>query len=636
MSGSRFNQSGVVANSATRFTRAPMSDVEFSRMTATPTHLTTFNAGDIVPIYYAEVLPHDTFSIDLDFVIRQNTVLTPTMGQMEVDFYAAWVPNRVVNESWKNVQGENSSGMWNAPEVSLAPLYSTRSGMQPVQIPVGSVADYYGFPTQRPIPAEVLQQCNDLLFRGYLDVYNEHFRDQNYQAPIPFSKLNVYEGFLEPVGVHISLDPSSAGAVSIGNGQVSDGSAPKGALQKAIYGVGSNNNSGVASGAIPPRAAFWKATQPPLKANKLHDYFTSVLPSPQKGPEYVFSLANSAPISFDTDPNLVTKFSNQGGIKLYTDRMTSTSGKLGFIFNPTDSSGNGTLLTTDGLNVASGTTASVTGWNITGNVDLSQVSAISVNDLRFGAAVQQVYETLARGGSRYREIINSFFGLDTENPFYDTSVIIGHLRRNLDLYQTAQTSASPVPPDDPNAKVGTPQGNLAAFGYTANSGHLFTKTFVEHGYVHIFAVVRHRNVYPSFMSRDKFRLNTMDFYCPPLANISEQPVYTIMINPFASESDSVFGYQEAWSEYRYEPDRVSAYMRPGVNGSLDLWNYADEFDSGLLIADGNWMKSNSAEVLDRSLAVTSSVAPQFKGLFRFSVTKERPMPTYSVPGMDII
>lgn len=620
----KFNQ-GFIADSATRFSSAPMSDVEFSTMTATPMRLTTFNAGDIVPIYYSEVLPHDTFSIDLSFVIRQNTVLTPTMGQMQVDFYAFFVPNRVVNESWKNVQGENTSGMWTAPDVSLVPLYTTRSGASSVQVPVGSVADYYDYPTQAPIPAVVLQQCNDFVFRGYLEIWNEHFRDQNYQPPIPFSRLNVYEGFFEPKGMTISLDASSvSSSTTVPVSQVSDGSSPKGAIQESIFGAGSVNRQAFG---VPPRASSWSALDAPLKANKLHDYFTSVLPSPQKGPEVTFNLAGTAPVNAVTLDN---SFNSFGSVPF----RLRFNGTLPYFHNDlvanrlSTGSNVGNVAAYNENSNTSDTAYLVDGWNLNMTADLSQVSAISVSDLRFGAAVQQVYETLARGGSRYREFVNSFFGLDVNNPFSDTSVCLGHISRNLDLYQTAQTS--------PSAEGSTPQGNLAAFGYTSNGGHLFTKTFVEHGYVHIFAVVRHKNVYSSFMSRDKFRLNTLDFYLPQLANISEQPVYTREINPFYTDSDAVFGFQEAWSEYRFEPDRVSALMRPGVDGSLALWNYADDFDSGLAIADDNWLKSNSAAVLDRSLAVTSSKAPQFKGQFLFKVTKERPMPTYSVPGLDVI
>lgn len=606
-----------VVSSLTRFSAAPMSDIEFSRMHSDPVHLTTFNAGEIVPIYYAEVLPHDTFSIDLDFVIRQNTLLSPTMGNMDVDYYAFFVPNRIVNHSWKAVQGENLSGQWIAPEVKLVPLVgSSSSEPDSFQIPVGSVADYYGFPTQGKIPKVILQQCNDLKFRGYLECYNSWFRDQNYQPPIPYSKLNVYEGFMLPTGSNAGISGSTTGTTTLYASSPSDGSLGLGAVKNAIYGDGSSSIGN--TGGIPALVTSWSALSAPLKANKHHDYFTSVLPSPQKGLEVTFSFADDtlvAPVVGGSGLHAI------GNSVLFGDNTNAPiAGNL--------------FATTAGLTVATSSTPPspnevVRSTNLSANVDLSQVSGINLNDIRTGAAIQQIYEVLARGGSRYREFIDSFFALNVDDPFGDIPKYLGHFRRSLDLYQTAQTSAS--------AEGSTPQGNLAAFGYTANSGKLVDGfTAVEHGYIHIFAVVRHRNIYSSYFAKDNFRLGQLDFYLPQLANLSEQPVYTREINPFAKTTDAVFGYNEAWSEYRFEPDRVSGLMRPGVSGSLSVWNYADDFNSALTVATGDFMKSNSKAVLDRTLAVTSAVAPQLKAQFIFHVTKQRPMPTYSVPGLDII
>lgn len=237
----RYKQSPVTTG-VTRFTKSPMADVEFSRMVANPRWFLDMNAGDIVPVYYSEVLPHDTFSVDLDFVLRQATVLFPTMGSMNVDFYAYFVPNRIINDSWKNVQGENTSGFWTAPEVSLAPLYA---GVSDVQIPIYSVADLYGFPTQLPIKAEYLQRCNDLKFRGYLEIYNTYFRDENYQPPVPYSKLNVYNGFLTPTRSLISLnpeaDPYGGTDDPISPDTPADGSVYDGAVIKSVYGDGARD-----------------------------------------------------------------------------------------------------------------------------------------------------------------------------------------------------------------------------------------------------------------------------------------------------------------------------------------------------------------------------------------------------------
>ncbi|UPW40995.1 major capsid protein [Sigmofec virus UA08Rod_5838] len=606
------------ANSGVHFGAALFGDVERSTMTAVSQHLTSFNAGDIVPIYCREILPQEELSLDVDFVVRQTTLLTPTMGSMHIDVFAFFVPNRIVNSSWKAVQGENYSGSWTANPVSLAPLVTSSEGS--VQIPVGSVADYYGFPTQKPIPNSVLSLCHDLKFRGYVAIYNEFFRDQNYQPPIPISYLNVYQGFLDPVDANIGLAGSSNSgyvSITIPNPQVGDGSFGAGSVVDALFGSGAPSGSST----IAPRSSVnsFRATMPPLKANKLHDYFTSVLPSPQKSQKTVFAPVSgnvgSLPVVTSQNEYIV---SNPVPIKARSNNGTLVSGNLGLV---------------NGAVVGSGAEPSnFFGVNFTNLVTAGSVNveglALSVDDIRMASAIQRVYETLARGGSRYREIVASFFGVDVEDPFDDVPKCLGKISRDLDLYQTAQTSSS--------ESGNTPQGNLAAFGYTSSDGHLFSHTFLEHGYVHVFAVVRHKNVYPSYFARDNFRLNMLDFYTPPLANISEQPVYTREINPFAADPNAGFGFQEAWAEYRFEPDLVSGLMRPGVEGSLSIWNYADDFDSGLQISDGNWLKSNSQQVLDRTLAVTSSVAPQLKGQFKFTALKTLPMPTYSVPGADII
>lgn len=634
----RYNQV-TNTDSESHFSAAVTGELAYSRMQSTPTHLTTFNAGDIVPLYCLEVLPHDTIGIDADFVVRQTTILYPTMGSMELDLYAFFVPNRVVNRSWKTVMGENPNSSWTAASVSLAPLVGS-GGASSYQVPVGSVADYYGFPTQMPIPSAVLSACHDLKFRGYIEIYNEFFRDQNYQPPIPFSKLNVFEGFFDHSssltyakldGTYIGTSVSSAG-LSLPQSAPQDDSVGVGAVKQAVYGnLTPTSQNGLVQG-ISLTTTF-NALGAPLKANKLHDYFTSGLPSPMKGPQVLLPLAGDAPV-LTSSSALVIGNRDPLTFRLSTDGSSPSGGYA---------IGTGAVLSSGTAGAISGTVVNATTGLYPANlyVDLSQASSATLSDLRMAAVVQQVYEQMSRSGSRYREFVRAFFGLEVDNPYKDIPTYLGHIRRGLDLYQTAQTSASEV--------GSTAQGNLAAFGYTSSGGQLFAPvTFLEHGYIHILGVVRHRNVYTSFMARDNFRLNMLDWFLPQMANISEQPVFAREVNPFVSDPAQVFNYQEAWAEYRYDPDYVTGLLRSAptggfpvdVNGqsnvaSLSSWTYVDDFNSSLEVMTGSWLQSNSQAVLDRTLATTSAISPQLKGQFLFKIDKERPMPTYSVPGLDI-
>lgn len=563
----------------TQYEKAVAQLPEFSRMVVEPRHITSFNAGRLVPIYCREILPNETISINIDAVIREVTMKTPVLGGLLCDFYAFFVQNRSVNDDWKETMGENPNGAWYPLETDLCSLYSGSDG---VQIPVGSIADYYGLPTQAKMPAQILHAMNDLRFRGYFMIWNEYFRDQNYQAPLPLStENNTQSGFF--VG-------ASDGGISI--------------------------------------------LQEPLRVNKLHDYFSSVLPSPQKGAEVFIPLTGNASVVADSGSSIdVRSFSvnTPGGLSFgFSDKGSQTFGSL--------VSGNwqgaDCQILIDGIKTLNSINASdgVVGIDSVNNlsVDLSEVSAVSISDLIMASATQRFYAQLARVGSRYREYVAGFFGIEVNNPMRDVPTYLGHLRRELEVYQTAQTSAS--------ESGSTPQGNLAAFSYSRPSGSIIQNgsfTAAEHGYLHIFVVIRQKNVYPSFCPPDLFRRSMLDFYQPQLANISEQPVYTRSINPFAADLDGVFGYQEAWAEYRDEPDLVSGLMRPGVTGSLSSWNYADEFDSGLTIADDEFMLSNAQEVVDRTVEIASTTAThQFYGEFHFVTDKQLPMPVYSVPELE--
>jgi hypothetical protein len=256
--------------------------------------------------------------------------------------------------------------------------------------------------------------------------------------------------------------------------------------------------------------------------------------------------------------------------------------------------------------------------------DLSDVTAATINELRQAFAVQHYYEALARGGSRYREIIRSLFGTLISDKTVQIPEYLGGGRYMINISQVIQTSESGK----------TPQGNPGAVSVTPFNENSFTKSFEEHGFVIGVCCVRHDRTYQQGLERFWSRKDTLDFYYPQFANIGEQAVkvkeiYCDSGNP-SSANEEVFGYQEAWSEYRMKPNRVSGLFRSNAVGTLDSWHYADNYDKRPYLSD-EWLKEGKTEI-QRTLAVQDE--PQFIADFLIKNTTTRPMPLYSVPGLE--
>ena len=124
------------------------------------------------------------------------------------------------------------------------------------------------------------------------------------------------------------------------------------------------------------------------------------------------------------------------------------------------------------------------------------------------------------------------------------------------------------------------------------------------------------------------------------ANIGEQAVKNKEIfaqGPSKKDSagkvidDQVFGYQEAWADYRYKPSRVTGEMRSQYAQSLDVWHLADDYNSLPSLSD-SWIREDKNTV-DRVLAVKSTVSNQLFADIFVQNRATRPMPMYSIPGL---
>lgn len=257
-------------------------------------------------------------------------------------------------------------------------------------------------------------------------------------------------------------------------------------------------------------------------------------------------------------------------------------------------------------------------WAVT-----DEAVATSINVLRQAFAVQRLYEKDARAGSRYREVIRAHFGVVSPDARMQVPEYLGGARHPINVDQVIQMSETTAT---------SPQGNTAAYSLTNFIDKCFTKSFTEHGYIIGLAAIRTMNTYQQGLERMWSKKSRFDFYWPSLANIGEQPIYNKEIYAQGnSADDEVFGYQEAWADYRYKPSRVSGAFRSNYEQTLDSWHYASYFESQPYLSS-EWI-DETRENVNRTIAVQDELEDQFIADFYFKNIVTRPMPLYSLPGL---
>lgn len=350
----------------------------------------------------------------------------------------------------------------------------------------------------------------------------------------------------------------------------------------------------------------------PLKVCKYKDYFTSALPSPQKSAEPVkIPLGGPAPIY------------GYGNAKL-NEKLTDTDLESIASFIPYLADKNGDELS--GAKPAQFYTQVDDSLHPVLGADLSAVQATTINELRQAIAVQHIFERDARTGTRYKEILQGAWGVTSPDARLDRSEYIGGYRLPININQVIQTSSTDST---------SPQGNTAAFSMTTMSRNMATYSATEHGFIIGLAAVRVDHSYQQGLSRMWTRSTRFSYYDPMLANLGEQAILNQEIYAQGNAQDEeVFGYQEAWADYRYRTNMITGEMRSTYAQTLDAWHYADKYNE-LPKLSSDWIKEGT-ENIDRTIAVQSDNSRQFICNFYFDQTWARAMPIYSIPGLDTI
>jgi hypothetical protein len=538
-----------------------------TRFNRDQTILTTFDAGKLIPFYVDEVLPGDTFSVDTAAIIRMTTPKYPVMDDSFIDFYYFFCPNRILWDNFKHFMGEVEETPWMPTKTYAVPQIKINGTKEKPAPDEKSILDYMGVPTKVKKPFSI----NALPIRAYVKIWNEFFRDENVDNA----------AILKSDGADVTYTMSTG-----------DADTMEKELQEAVTG-----------GNL-------------LPVNKFHDYFTSCLPYPQRGPDVTLPMEGNAQIVWPNDAETMadgTVFQNGGenlenvpinsNMKIVASKKNNKSGKslvkFGGAKDPSE------------INY------------ITMQADLSSVTAATINQLRQAISVQQYYEALARGGSRYREQVQAIWDVIISDKTVQVPEYLGGGRYHVNINQIVQTSGQ-------QAENDTPIGETGAMSVTPINESSFTKSFEEHGFVIGVCCVRHNRSYQQGLERFWSRKDRLDYYMPQFANLGEQPVKKkeIMLTGEASDEET-FGYQEAWADYRMKPNRVSGLMRSNATGTLDFWHYGDYYESVPTLSQ-EWMEEGKKEIA-RTLVVEDE--PQFFGAIRVANKTTRRMPLYSVPGL---
>ncbi len=541
-------------------------------------HKTTFKAGDLIPIYSCDILPGDSVDMNLSEVTRMLTPAVPVMDNAWLDIYFFFVPNRLlskcpglftgpVHADWETFCGANKDTAW-APSIE-----TSVKGVSLQQVASMSVANYLGLPIGNFFDSSTSSAPSILPYKfiAYNMIWNDFFRDETTQSPI-----DLRYGFSSPSNPGGSWDIADAYSISYGKA----GSC--------------------------------------LKANKYPDYFTRCLPAPQRGPNVLLPLGNLAPVSTINESHDINKVPLAGNL-YKNDASLISSVQLGASTSRSDAENDAVLFPPSTVGVNGSLFVPNNLW-----ADLSQATGSTVSQLRQAFAIQRFYEAMARsGGGRYIEILKGIFGTAPSDSRLQRPEFLSGKHIPLMISQVLQTSST---------VSDSPLGNTGAVSQTNDYQHHFTASFTEFGQLIGLAVVRNEQSYSQGLSKEWTKFRFFDNYLPQFAHLSEQPVYKRELYlGKGTLSSEVFGYQEAYIEYRMKSNLITGNLAPNAGDlSLTPWTFTTNFSAAPTLND-DFKRSDSSQI--GATLVDTSTLTQFVADFYFDATFVRPMPVDSYPGL---
>lgn len=541
--------------------------------------------GKLYPIICKEMLPGDRFRVRTDSLVRTMPLSSPAFGRLRMYIHYFFVPNRLVWDNWEDfiTGGESGEDTHVPPYIQWSDLvggdFQSRSKSDGkgswTYTPEDGLVAAFGLPAQPYAGSNVAEAgvangistttpISALPFRGYRLIWNEYYRDQNIDDELPVATDKDGKYLIDGIG--------------------------DAAFKSSIFGD-------------------------LLSRRWLKDYFTSALPTPQRGPDVQLPIVGEGG-TIQADGPLKLMIQNQG-----TGSTTTTSS----VFTPDLNVGLGN---TTGIGISSSVNDQfpvekdhtdlmyASGLTTAGG----SVVAATINDLRRAIALQRFYEISARAGSRYIETIMGHFHVRSSDARLQRPEYLGGGVTDINIGEVLQTSATDQT---------SPQGNMAGRGFGIGRSNQCTYRAEEHGYLFGIMSIIPEPYYYQGIDKEWTRQSRVDYYWPSFAHLGEQEIDKSELSVGSSDGETdtygkLFGYAPRYAEYKFSKNIITGLLR----GSLANWTFARK------ISDPN-LNAAFLEVpqVNNPFAVQGEEMDKFIIWFSNDIRALRPMPFFGTPSI---
>lgn len=518
--------------------------------------LLTCDMGKLYPISVIDVIPGDTFQQKTSLLIRMSPMLAPVMHPIVARVHHWFVPYRLLWDDFEDFITGGSDGYNVNP-----PTFPTISSA----VEKSSLFDYFGLPiTSSTNTIEV----SALPFRAYNMIWNNFYRDQDLQDELPIAFESGADTTttteIQNVAWHKDYFTTArpwtqkGSEVTIPIGQNESvyylGVSFKISFTPTAYVPSGGDDYELASYAVTPTTTEITALNAGTATTvtvtlSWHGLGSSGTPSSAISA----TTTETATVSELTSlPNVITSAYSTN----YSPTYTAYSWTAGTALERTYSS------------FPTGTT-SVSATD----------SSMNIADLRLALSLQKFEEARAKYGSRYIEYLR-YLGVVSSDARLQLPEYLGGGKQLLQISEVLQTAPS----------TDSYVGDMAGHGLGVLSANRYRRFFEEHGVIITLLSVVPASMYTQGIPRMWSKRTMVDFWQKELQTIGMQEVFTTELYGDGTATDSVFGYQDRYDEYRHMQSSVSGDFRD----TLDFWHLARQFETAPVL-NGTFISCNPSK-----------------------------------------